>query len=397
MTFKITVNIKDWFLYIILIPFLRPVGFDEYIPVYKNFFTLWLYVAVICIFALIVFEASKSTTLEKPYFYWSMLYFFVMGTLTLVIRQSFSGGLKKIFAAPILCILCMLYLKKKPEKFIKSINNLLMLVFLLNVTFFNPLLWKGYFEPVTNHLVFLGHVQTGVQFGVIGIFFAYLEHYFYMSNKKRFFLQVILSVVSMVISFTSAAYIALIILFVFYILRNNRFQKFFIFKGQTYVSIYLLVNILLFLFVFYHSTVLAFLGFSLNGRGFIWREAINSFYDSPIYGYGVYGILIKVFWSYWIGDGKGMNYMHNQILQVLNDGGIILFVFFVFMILSALKSLNKLQNGKLKFWAAVCMIIILVNMTFESTMEYFYVFFILVAFAYLPDIVKYEKLKKQTV
>lgn len=397
LTFKITVNVKNWFLYIILIPFLYPRGFDEYIPAYKNFFTLWLLVAIICIFILFLFELSKGIISEKPYFYWCMLYFFVMFIITFTIKQSFTGGLKKVFAIPSLCILCVIYFKKNPKMLIKSINNLLILIFLLNTTIFNPLLWKEYFEPITNHMTFLGHVQVGAQIGLIGILFAYLEYYFYPGNKKRIFLQVMLSAISMAISFTSAAYIALIILLVFYFLRKSKFQRIFMFKGQVYALVYFFINILLFIFIFNYGTSLTLLGFSLNGRGFIWREALNSFSNSPVYGYGVNGILIKVFWSYWTGDGQGMNYMHNQILQVLNDGGIILFIFFTLMIFSGLKNFNKLQISGLKFWSVVCMVIMLFIMTFESTMEYSYVFFMFAAFAYLPDIAKYGKPENKQV
>lgn len=397
MKFKIKVNIKNWFLYIILIPFLHPRGFDEHSPVYKNFFTLWLFIAIAGIFLLFIAEISKNNIPNKTYFYWLMLYFFAMCILTFFIRQSFMDGLQKIFAAPALCILCAIYLTKNPKVFISSVNTLFIIIFLFNITIFSPLLWEQYFAPITNHLTFLGHVQTCAQIGIVGIFFAYLEYYFFSYNKKKFFLQIILSIISMMISFTSAAYIALIILLIFYILEKTNFQKIFKLKGQTYALIYFFINILLFIFIFYHNTSFTLGGFSLNGRGFIWREAINSFYKSPIYGYGVHGIFIKVFWSSWTGDGQGMNYMHNQILQVLNDGGILLFIFFIFMIFSGLKNLNKLQNGKLKFWSATCILIMLVIMTFESTMEYFYTFFILMGIAYLPDIVKYENFKNKII
>ena len=101
-------------------------------------------------------------------------------------------------------------------------------------------------------------------------------------------------------------------------------------------------------------------------------KAIESFFKSPIYGYGANGVLIKVFWSYWVGDGQGMNYMHNQILQILNDGGIILFAAFIYMLYIAMSTIDKLKGKKIRYQISTFIAIILIVMTFESIMEYFY-------------------------
>ena len=39
----------------------------------------------------------------------------------------------------------------------------------------------------------------------------------------------------------------------------------------------------------------------------------------------------------------------------------------------------------------ICIMSMLITMTFESTMEYFYVFFMFITIAYLPDIVLREE------
>lgn len=386
MSLKLRIDPKGWLLYIILIPFLYPRGFSEYISVYKIFFTLWLYGAIVCVFLIAIFEISNYTVSLKPYNFWLTLYFLVMAFLTLLIRKSFNGGLQKTFATPALCILCAIYLKKNPKIFIKCLNNLLIIVFLLNLTIFNPLLWKEYFAPAENHITFLGHVQINAQLGTVGIFFACLSYYLNIANRKKMILQVIVSIITMIMSFTNASYIALILLIVFWLFEKSGIRKVIIFKTQIYVYLYILVNIFLFMFITYKGLSLSIAGFSLNGRGHIWREALNSFFRNPIHGYGVHGVLIKVFWSAWTGNGQGMNYMHNQILQVLNDGGSMLFIPYIFMIFSCIKNLNKIQSKKLQFWLSGCMIIMLFVMTFESVMDYFYVFFVFMAVSYLPEI-----------
>ena len=102
---------------------------------------------------------------------------------------------------------------------------------------------------------------------------------------------------------------------------------------------------------------------SLNGRGFIWEKAIESFLKSPIWGYGVHGTLIQVFWSKWSGDGSGMNYMHNQLLQVANDGGLILLVLYVLMIYAVMDSIDKIPNKRIKKRCGGFMLAVLVVMS----------------------------------
>lgn len=386
MSLKRNINIEYFFLYLILIPFLYPRGFSEYVHSYKIFFTVWMYAAIICIFLLFLFELSKNKVLLKCLDSWILFYFMVMCMLTFIVQHSFNEGLQKMFASPALCMLSAIYLKKKPRSYIKCVDDLLTLMFILNITVFNPLLWKQYFAPLTNHLSFLGHVQLNAQLGIIGIFFAYINYSLYSGNKVRLFIKIVLSIIAMISSYTSASYIALLFLLGAWIYSKTGLKKIINLNIEIYAYIYFLCNTFLFYFVACKSVSLSVAGFSLNGRGTIWQKALNSYFKSPIYGYGVHGVLVKVFWSAGVGDGRGMNYMHNQILQVLNDGGVILLVPYIFMIFFGMKGLNKLKKDRLRFWTSVCMVIMLFIMTFESVMEHFYVFFMLMTVAYLPEI-----------
>ena len=78
--------------------------------------------------------------------------------------------------------------------------------------------------------------------------------------------------------------------------------------------------------------------------------------------------------------------MHNQILQVLIDGGFILLIPFISFLYFAFEKINRITDNKDRFWLSSFIMILLIIMTFESTMEYFYVFYIVCIFAYLPVI-----------
>ena len=107
------------------------------------------------------------------------------------------------------------------------------------------------------------------------------------------------------------------------------------------------------------------------------------------------GVLLKVFWSKWEGDGSGMNYAHNDILQVLLDGGAIQLILFILMIFSYLNNVKKCKDKKMITFSNLCLISMLIVMSFESVMNYFYIFIFLSIMAYLPEISSNIKNKKE--
>lgn len=88
-----------------------------------------------------------------------------------------------------------------------------------------------------------------------------------------------------------------------------------------------------------------------------------------------------------------MNYMHNQLLQVLNDGGIILCVFLM-MLMAAASGISKLKKTRLRYWVSVFLMILLIIMIFESALDYFYGYIILSTIANLPGIASAVNVRK---
>ena len=383
---KIKLDRNKFKYYFYIIPFLHPRGIESF-GFMKTFFTAWLYVSIAFILLDFVHSITKKKKMAYVYIGAVLLYHIVMLLITFIVRRSFSDALQKIFAAPMLCILCAIYLDKKPRDFISAINNILILLFLLSLTVFSPLLWGDVFNPIKTHYTFLGHIQISAQLGIVGLFLAYVENnYWPKKSKRKYVCQVALSLVIMAFSFTSASYIALILIAVFWLLDRTRLRKLFVQPGKTYLIVYLIINILLFWYSLNVSRSLKIGPFTLNGRGFIWKEALESFFDSPIYGYGVHGVMIKTFWSSWTGSGEGMNYMHNQILQVLNDGGLILLIPFLLMLYYMMQNILKVRDTHMKFWSTSYILTVLMIMVFESAMNYYYIFILLSVATLLPSI-----------
>ena len=85
----------------------------------------------------------------------------------------------------------------------------------------------------------------------------------------------------------------------------------------------------------------------------------------PIFGYGIDGILLHTFWTEW--SGGGFNYAHNQILQNLLDGGVMLTISFWIMIFAFIKPAKKIPEVKYRVFVNSSIIALLFVMIFDST------------------------------
>ncbi|MBS5989423.1 O-antigen ligase family protein [Anaerococcus hydrogenalis] len=368
---KIKINLKYLINLLILIPFLYPKGFEVYNDSYKKFFTVWLYISLIIIIIKILssmFNKKLKTNSSLVFF---LLYYLFMFIITLGIKHSISNGLQKIFAAPLLVMFIYMELSDDSSNLIKAINKILTVSFLLGLTIFNPIFWGNYFIPADNHIFFWGHVQVGAQIGLLSLLFSYLEYESSNKEKKyKLYFRILLIILMCIQSRTSMSYLMIGVMLSYVIIHKYISFKT---KGKSYVNFYLLFNLILFLIIRKNGLALNLGKLSLNGRGFIWNQAIYSFLDKPIFGHGVHGVLIKVFWSDWVGGGTGLNYMHNQMLQILNDGGILLFVLFLALLYSVASNIDGIKNNKIRSSFYIFLLIILLIMTFESALEYFYI------------------------
>lgn len=372
--------------YFLLIPFFYPRGFSVYFPIYTLFFTIWLYLSEAAILLLLIWLIGSNRSKVNYGTIVMALYYIVFLAITLIVQGGISEGLQKLFSAPSLCLLCALLLEIWPEKVIKCVSNILIFVFLLNLIPFNPLLWSEYFQ-VGQNLLFLGHVQVAAQMGVLAIFLSYLE---YIAGKRRkAAVLVVLSLLTMLMSHTAASYVSILFFFLAYWISRckNKSMLYKFLRSDVIIIIFLICNVIIFAVVsnFNGATELFIRGLT-NGRTFIWSQALALMKNHWLIGYGAYGVLIKVFFS-----PTGMNYAHNEILQRLLDGGIVLSVLFIIMISSHAKNIRKVRNENLYYWGHFAFALMLVLMLFESVTEYYYFFMLLTILSYLPRIEEHQR------
>lgn len=371
------VNCKNIIFYVILFPFLFPRGFSEYLPVYKQIMTIWLCIVILGIVFYLFSQLATRKLEVKSGFFCVLLYFGVMFTQTLLIQGKIDEGLQKIFATPALFIFFMISFQKKGKEVIVAMANILLISNILNCTLFSPvLLQKMMGEHYITNIMFIGHVQMSSQIGILGIALGYFI--FRFGYKRRGRILILFSLVTMLISDAIASYLVLgliIVAYMFFVFGKYFFAK--LSPKLLFISGTVLQAIMI--------PIVIYNGIDFNARIYVWIDALRQLAGHYVTGFGVYGVLIHTFWMEWTGD-LGMNYAHNEVLQLLLDGGIILFAFYFIMCLSMIKKYSSKVELKTQYWFNCFLMLYMLIGVSESVTEYNYFYIFIVLILFLPEI-----------
>lgn len=323
----------------LIFPFLYPIGLDAIKPL-KMIFVLWQLAASIYIILMFLIRVSKHR--EKNTFIWCVIiYHILLLMITLIKTGGISEGLRKVFIAPIACIACVLLCRKDCIVFIKTILYIIFVEEILNLVLWNVKIFQGD--------QFLLGIRTDFPvYGMIGLFVSIICLHFKIQNTKLPSILTVLSVAfSMILSWVSTGIMVLFtIIVLMYFVNAGKFEKCFKFiTNNKLVPLAILLNIgvVFFNIQYYFSYLIqVVLGESLllNGRTIIWEQALPLIKNSLIFGYGVYGTNI-VLPDWW---GATLNYTHNQLLQLLLDGGLVAAVAFLLIIVFGAKEIDRCTN-----------------------------------------------------
>lgn len=379
--------IRRIIIYFVIISFLLPRGYSEYNSIYRMIHValIWGSTFIIWIqFFTVYFRKKIFKHIEKEEIY-ILSYFVFLIIITLLLRGLAINGYQKLIAYPSIILFIIFNFKNNSKILLNCINNTILIIFFLN----QILLRDEY------HITFLGHVQIIAQIGVFGIFCSLLYYKMYKEQKIKTIITILLVLYTMVITDASSSLLSAIILVVFGFLFIINKYKLLTANYKTYVILGGLISVIVVIVsvvnnIVYKNTV-KFLDFS--GRSFVWREALSKVSDSPIYGYGIEGVLIDVFWNK-TNNSNGFNYAHNQNIQNLLDGGIIAFVLFYLMLVGFLKNIKEISDFKYKALINSIWLCFTFIMIFESTTLYYYMYMYLAIIYSLPKVLNDKKLEK---
>lgn len=355
---------SELYIYAVIFAILCPRGPIELSSAYKYVFTLftWGIVALIWLRFFMRFPVNKHTV-NKEYLP-AVLYFVFAIIISLAVKRSVSGGLQQLFAYPTFFLFICEEMRRNSKTVIKAFAGILTVLLAMNFP-----LTLIIFRRVLYHITFLGHVQMISQFGVLAIFIAVIGFMSDVLSRRKACLLAALTFLNMMTTDASSAVLSAVIIVAVLIVYIFKLYNLFCFKSQIYVGIMVAFSFFIIVAACKSWLVGMVPDYTFSGRSYIWREVFQRFSESPIYGYGIEGILIKPFW---VGPNGGFNYAHNQIMQNILDGGVILFTLFWAMILSLAQSINKMKNKILVIVSNAALICTLFMMVFDSASLYCY-------------------------
>ena len=187
----------------------------------------------------------------------------------------------------------------------------------------------------------------------------------------------------------SSAIITSIILCIFIFLYKIKKYSIFTYNSKIYIIGGIILNIFIVTISIVnnlkYNNAIQLLDFS--GRSFVWIEALSKFKNEIMLGYGIDGVLLKVFWNRWI-NPEGFNYAHNQILQNLIDGGLVGMILFTLMFFSFCKNIRKIEESKYQALINCIIVIFSAIMIFESTSLYCYMYMCFSIIYVLPYVIE---------
>lgn len=353
-------------LYFCLIPFFRPIGFCENNMFIDKFFLIWLYLAL---FTMLIKLFRNHYRPEKENILF-IIYQIVLVLVTVFIQHNPTADLKRMYAVPILIFFFDDFFLKNYTTILKIIRNI-STVFLCVGFFYDMLVVK---EART--VLFMGHIQIYSQIFVLNTLVCVL-----LFVKEKSYINIVpifITMVACIFADTEVANIC-VVLFLAFLLISKFLNKL---KEGYYKNV---CKILFFALMFVQAifvlgninnllrNLMEYIGLdpTLNGRIFIWEQAISQSKENWFLGNGINGVNLSMAW------GNTFDYMHNEFLQQFIEGGIVLLLLFICYLFFIAKSVDKIEYKSTKLWVSFSFFLLLVIMITDCGSRYFYAWIIL--------------------
>ena len=306
--------------------FLKPSGIDangyhalnKFINLIQMIVTIFLIVKVFCL---------KNRKVSKLLF--GEFLFFSTWLFCFFINESNVVGVIKIAITAMGFELLIEYTLLKNEFPVLIKSFVVMYIFLLSANLYLMIKNFGWINGITNsmydHFSYLesdngtnGYVQGSLLFGLL---------YSRIVNTKKYFPLIIILFLCILNEYRiwSASTVLGIFIFIIYFLFRKYFLKLKYSPLIIAISIYIGITYFRIQYIF-SDIIVNYLHRDINmtGRPELWDRGLGMFKSSPIFGIGV------------------VNYpLDNVTVQILVNGGIVLLIFFINLLVQVLKNINK--------------------------------------------------------
>lgn len=355
-------------IYLVVIGFLFPRGFINENPLYHKICSTFMWMSVLLSWMQWIKHSKEFGIHDGKFKIWSLPiagYFFTSIIITFFCRKTITSGLQQLLAAPSVCVFMILNLELHPKKLLNAIADILSVEFTINV-----LMTTGQAYINGNyHMVFLGHIQVVAQYGILSILVGELFYHLYHDARKRNIYLIIVTLYTMLTTDADSAVFTVVGFLIAFIIYKWKLSHLLMVKSEIYIFFMVSLSILVVYFSAINTSIIP--NFDINGRRFIWQSALEKIKERPLMGYGIDGVMLSTFWS------NGFNYAHNQLVQNLLDGGIVLTFAFWNMMIGFAKAINRIKTARYRVLCNASLIALLFVMLFDSTTLYIYMYMIL--------------------
>lgn len=258
------------------------------------------------------------------------------------IKGAFALSIK-ILAISLLSKMCM---ERNPKKFINvavSILELMVLINFITIIFFPNGLYSTLYQKQN---FFLGYDNRHIVFILPMLCLKSIYDYtFFGKLSKMFWFDTFISILTVYIRFSVTSVIGLLIFITYIIflpiLKNIKFINF---KNTYMLNIFAFLGLVILRVQEKFAYIIKILlkkDLTFTGRTLIWDNTIKYIKRRPFFGYGVE--------SYDIRGLKNNNlaaiFAHNQILEIIYQGGLILYVLYSYLMLIIYKKFKEYKDN----------------------------------------------------
>lgn len=351
--------------YFILIPLLLPQGLGSLIPGYKIVTTLWAMASLAVILLDMAIRLGRGVwTFSLPF--GLVGYFIVAVAVTVFSTRGIVSGLQELFLFPAFFLYLLSFSEDELREYAVACLHILC------VLFSAQLLAPSSLFAGSLHMTMLGHVQVFSQYGLLAIMLASLVYLKKWSASWLPFLTCGFAIACMIGADADSAHFALIVFFAVLLLLNICPVLLKLDLRVVTLAFFAFSLLVVRLTVLRQSPLMG-TGFdwTFSGRLFVWESADALFRQAPLFGRGIENSIITTFWS------SGMSYAHNQIMQCLIDGGIVLLIAMIWMFCAVAKQINNIVDTRFRIIAIAALCALLFVMIFDSFTPYSYAFILL--------------------
>lgn len=354
-----------------------------------NISKIYLSINIICFILTIIID--KKIRYDK-YFMLFILYYLIILISTIINKSDVNSIIYEFISSIIPFYILFSGEPDEKNEMINSAGNLLFVIGIINlitIIFFPNGLYN---QGMERNYYFLGHSNISIRYLLPGVCFTIVsELYKYNRIKIKSIVFILLISLTLILTWPATAIMGFSV-FIILMIVLNRFNIFAKIISPLKMFVFSITSSYLIIFsnIQYHFSVLLtkvlHRDLTFTNRTAIWERAIKYISPNPILGLGRTTELYRR-------EVLKATSAHNQFLNILFEGGIVLLIYFIILTIFSSFNVYKCENKKISntliaAFAAYMIMWITEPFSYSGTVLMMFIFFIMI---YSKEIFKAQR------